>query len=126
MWAQESPSLCATETLRRPGSTTQGQTRDHAWPKRETRQQARAPDERQPESCEHTREQQRWKDTKIQGQGEPQSPQPLTRRFCAWLAFSSSFLLFLVTSDLSFVAQLRDLFKGVSPILGGLITALPV
>lgn len=80
-------------------------------------------------NCEHTREQQRWKDTKIQGQREPHTPRPLTRPFCAWLAFSSSsFLPFLVTSDLSFAAQLRDLFKGVfpTPILGGLITALPV
>ena len=34
MWAQESPSLYATETLRRPGSTIQGQTRDRAWPEK--------------------------------------------------------------------------------------------
>lgn len=93
---------------------------------------SKSPGEAQPESYgtvstpERATEMERPKTPKA---GRAPHTRPLTRRLCACLAFSSSsFLLFLVTPDLSFAAQLRDLSKGVSPtpILGGLITDLLV
>ena len=97
---------------------------------REIREQARAPDERQPESYA-TLSTHEWA-TEMERQRNPRTgraphPRPLTRRFCAWLAFSSSsFLQILVIPDLSSVAQLRDLFKVSTPNPGGWTTALPV
>lgn len=92
---------------------------------------SKSPGEAQPESYGTVSTPESNGDGKTQNSKgrESPTPRPLTRRLCACLAFSSSpFLLFLFTSDLSFVAQLRDLFKGVfpTPILGGLITALLV
>ena len=80
------------ETASKHRPEVQGQTRDRAWPRRETRHRAGVPRARELGSCEHTQE------TQIDRHKHPEtgravhSSWSLTGRFCAWLAFSSSSL----------------------------------
>lgn len=70
----------------------QGQTRDRAWPQRETRHRAGAPRARELGSCEHTQETQIDRHKNPETGRAVQASWSLTGLFCAWLAFSSSSL----------------------------------